>query len=329
MTGPAPLRVAVTGAAGQVGYAAVFRIAAGELFGPDQPIELRMAERPDVMRPLEAVAMELDDCQYPLLAGMEATDDPDVVFDGVSWAVLLGAARREAGMERNDLLGMNGDIFQRHGRALAGGAADDVRILVVGNPCNTNCLIARSNAPEIPADRWTAMMRLDQNRAGNHLARKAGVANDDVTNVVVWGNHSATQFPDARNARIGGRPAYEVIDDHEWLHGEFVSSVQQRGAAIIDKRGASSAASAAKAVLDSVRSVAEPTAPGAWHSLAVVSRGEYGVPEGLQFGFPVRSDGTMWSVVPDLELDDEARRRFASTVDELQVERSAVGHLLQ
>src|SRR4051794_5414626 len=206
-----PIRLAVTGAAGQVGYGAVFRIAAGDMFGGDRPIELRMAERPDMMRQLEAVAMELDDCQYPLLRRIDITDEPDVVFDGVTWAVLLGAARREKGMERNDLLSANGEIFREHGRAIAAHAAEDVRILVVGNPYNTNCLIARTNAPDIPEDRWFAMMRLDQNRAGNHLARKADVANDDVTHVTVWGNHSSTQYPDALNARIGGRPAFEVI----------------------------------------------------------------------------------------------------------------------
>jgi len=323
-----PITVSVTGAAGQVGYAAIFRIASGELLGPEQPVRLRVCEAPEAMGALEAACMELQDCQYPLLHDLEATDDPDVVFDGASWVLLFGAARREAGMERNDLLGRNGEIFRRHGRAIAARAAADVRVLVVGNPCNTNCLIAQANAPEVPSERWFAMMRLDQNRAGSLLARKAQVANGEVDNVVVWGNHSATQFPDARNARIAGRPAYEVIDDHEWLRGAFVDEVAQRGAAIIAARGASSAASAAKAAIDTVRDLNAPSAPGTWHSVGVRSTGEYGIPEGLVFGFPVRTEPTGWSLVPDLEIDDVARHALKRTTEELLRERDAVSALL-
>jgi malate dehydrogenase len=325
---PAPLTVAVTGAAGQVGYSAIFRIASGELFGPDQPIVLRLSEAPAAMGALEAAAMELEDCQYPLLHGLEVTDTPEVVVDGASWVILFGAARREAGMERSELLGLNGEIFQRHGRAIAEHAAADVRTLVVGNPCNTNCLIAQANAPEVPADRWFAMMRLDQNRAGSTLARRAGVGNAEVDNVTVWGNHSATQFPDALNARIGDKPAYTVIGDDDWLRGPFVEEVAQRGAAIIAARGASSAASAAKAALDSIRDLRAPSPEGTWQSLGVTSTGEYDIPEGIVFGLPVRSDGTSWSVVTDLEVDATARAALARTADELLAERAAVAHLL-
>jgi len=324
----APLHIALTGAAGQVGYAAAFRIAAGEMFGPDQPIVLRMLEIEPVMRQLEALEMELDDCNYPLLTDMVITSDPGEAFDNTEWVVLLGAARREAGMERADLLKVNGEIFQHHGRAIAKHARDDVRILVVGNPCNTNCLIARTNAPDVPADRWFAMMRLDQNRAANHLARKAGVANGEVSNVVVWGNHSATQYPDALNARIDGRPAVEVIDDLQWLRGDFVRMVAQRGAAVIEARGASSAASAAKAVIDSVRSIRTATESGSFVSHAVISHGEHGVPEGLQFGFPVRSTGGGWEVVEEVQIDEFGREMLRRNVDELIAERASVSHLL-
>lgn len=324
-----PITVAVTGAAGQVGYSAIFRIASGELFGPDQPIVLKLSEAPAARGALDAAAMELEDCQYPLLVGLDTTDSPEVVVDGASWAILFGAARREAGMERGDLLGANGEIFQRHGRAIADHAADDVRVLVVGNPCNTNCLIAQANAPEVPTDRWFAMMRLDQNRAGSTLARRAGVGNADVENVTVWGNHSPTQFPDARNALIGGKPAYDVIGDDEWLRGPFVEEVAERGAAIIAARGASSAASAAKAALDSVRDLLGPTPPGGWQSLGVTTAGQYDLPDGLVFGLPVRSEGDgRWSVVPDLEIDQVARAALQRTTDELLAERAAVRHLL-
>ena len=327
MIARAPLQVAVSGAAGQVGYAAVFRIASGEAFGPDQPIVLRMLEVEPVMRRLDAVAMELDDCSYPLLSDVVVTSDPERAYHNASWVIMLGAARREAGMERSDLLTANGEIFQRHGRAIGDGASDDVRVLVVGNPCNTNCLIARSNAPEIPSDRWFAMMRLDQNRATNHLARKAGVANGDVTNVVVWGNHSATQYPDALNARVAGRPAMDVIDV-DWLRDDFQRLVGQRGAAVIEARGASSAASAAKAVIDSVQSIQTPTPRGEFVSLAVNSHGEHGVPEGLQFGFPVETLDSGCTVVENIDVDEFGRMMLQRNIDELEAERTSVAHLL-
>jgi malate dehydrogenase len=306
----------------------VFRIIAGEMFGRDQPLILKLLEVETAMPALDAIAMELDDCNSPLLRDLVITDDPAVAFDGVSWALLLGAARRGPGMERADLLSMNGGIFREHGRAIAAGARDDVRVVVVGNPCNTNCLIARTNAPEIPVDRWFAMMRLDQNRAATILARKAGVANDRVSNVVVWGNHSITQFPDARNATIDGRPAMDVIADDEWVRTDFVRQVADRGAAIIAARGASSAASAATALIDTVRSIRTPTPAGQATSLAVASDGEYGVPHGLHFGFPVRSTGDGWEIDDRFEVDDFARRMIDASADELLRERDTVAHLL-
>jgi len=320
--------VTVTGAAGQIGYALVFRIASGQMFGPDQPVALRLLEIEPAMRALEGVTMELEDCAFPLLAHVVTTSDPPTAFAGAVWALLVGSVPRRAGMERRDLLGVNGAIFAEQGRALVASAGDDVRVLVVGNPCNTNCLIARSNAPEVPAERWFAMTRLDQNRARTQLAKRAGVPVTDVRNVAIWGNHSTTQYPDYQNATIAGRPAAEVIADTAWLQGEFISTVQGRGAAIIAARGASSAASAAAAVVDSVRSVLSPTAPGDNAALAVVSRGEYGVPEGLQFGFPVRSDGSSWSVVEGFQLDDFACERIRVTTDELVAERDEVKELL-
>src|SRR6267143_3849289 len=316
-----PVQVTVTGAAGQIGYALVFRIAAGELLGPDQPIVLRMLEIEPAMKSLEGVAMELDDCAFPLLSGMVLTSQAEEAFDGCNWALLVGSVPRKAGMERGDLLSINGGIFGPQGKAINDKAASDVRILVVGNPCNTNCLIARSNAPDIPDDRWFAMMRLDENRAKTQLAKKAGLPVSVVTNMTIWGNHSATQYPDARNARIAGLGVYDVISDHGWLKNEFITTVQKRGAAVIEARGASSAASAANAVIDSVNSIRNPTPWGDWHSLAVVSNGEYGVPEGLQFGFPVKSDGTSWEVVTGLEHDDDAKQRIKVTTDELIQER--------
>ena len=324
----APVHVTVTGAAGQIGYSLLFRVASGQLLGPDQPIVLRLLEIEPAMKALEGVVMELDDCAFPLLADVEATTDLPTAFAGTSWALLVGSVPRKAGMERKDLLGINGSIFGPQGRAIAANAASEVRVLVVGNPCNTNCLIARSNAPEVPADRWFAMTRLDQNRAQSQLAAKAGVPVTSVTNVTIWGNHSSTQYPDFANARIGGRPAPEVIDDREWLEGTFITTVQKRGAAIIEARGSSSAASAANAAIDSVRSVVEPTPEGDWTSLAVVSRGEYGIPEGLQFGFPVRSDGSGWSVVEGLSHDELAQQRIAATTQELLEEKDDVAELL-
>lgn len=323
-----PVRVTVTGAAGQIGYQLLFRIASGQLLGPGQPVALRLLEVEAALRALEGVVMELDDCAFPLLASVETSSDARTAFEGASWALLVGAMPRRAGMERKDLLGVNAEIFSEQGRAIAAAAARDVRVLVVGNPCNTNCLIARSNAPEVPEERWFAMTRLDENRGKSLLAKRAGVGVSEVTNLAVWGNHSSTQFPDARNARIGGRPVPQVIDDAEWLTGEFVSTVQKRGAAIIEARGASSAASAANAAIDTVNSLRSATPEGDWTSVAVVSHGEYGTPEGLQFGFPVRSDGTSWSIVPGIELDGLARERLRVTAGELLAERAEVGHLL-
>jgi malate dehydrogenase len=323
-----PVHVTVTGAAGQIGYSLVFRIGSGELLGRDQPIILRLLEIEPAMKALEGVAMELDDCAYPLLTDIILTSNTEKAFEDASWALLVGSVPRKAGMERGDLLSINGGIFAPQGKAIQKKAAADVRILVVGNPCNTNCLIARSNAPEIPAERWFAMMRLDENRAKTQLARKAGVPVSTVTNMAIWGNHSATQYPDARNARIVGLPAFEVITDHRWLKGDFINKVQKRGAAVIEARGLSSAASAANAVIDSVNSIRTPTAWGDWTSLAVISKGEYGTPAGLQFGFPVATDGTGWKVVEGLEHDDDAKERIRTTTEELVQERDLVKALV-
>src|SRR5712664_1773980 len=289
-------------AAGQIVYALLFRIASGQMLGPDQPIVLRMLEIEPAMKALEGVAMELDDCAYPLVNDMVLTHKADEAFDGTSWALLVGSVPRKQGMERGDLLAVNGGIFAPQGKAIAKVASNDVRILVVGNPCNTNCYIARMNAPEIPAERWFAMTRLDENRAKTQLARKAKVPVSVVSNMAIWGNHSATQYPDARNARIAGMGAFDVISDHGWLKNEFVKIVQTRGAKVIEARGLSSAASAANAAIDSINSIRSATPWGDRHSLAVVSHGEYGEPEWLQFGFPVRSDGTNWEVVSGLEI---------------------------
>jgi malate dehydrogenase len=324
----APVRVAVTGAAGQIGYSLLFRIAAGDLLGPNQPVILQLLEIEPAMKALEGVAMELDDCAFPLLHDTILTSKPEKAFDGASWALLVGAVPRKQGMERSDLLNVNAGIFGPQGKALAASAATDVRILVVGNPCNTNCLIARSNAPEIVSERWFAMTRLDENRARTLLARKGGVPVSVITNIGVWGNHSTTQYPDARNAKIAGLSPFDVIKDHGWLRGKFIETVQKRGAAVIEARGSSSAASAANAVIDSVNSIWNPTPWGDWHSLAVMSHGEYGIPEGLQFGFPVRSDSWNWEVVQGLEHDDDAKDRIKKTTDELLQERELVKALL-
>ncbi len=323
----APVHVTVTGAAGQIGYALLFRIASGQLLGEDQPVVLRLLEIEPALPALAGVCMELDDGAFPLLAGIEATSDLATAFDGSSWALLVGSIPRKAGMERGDLLSVNGGIFGPQGRAINDHAASDVRVLVVGNPCNTNCLIAREHAPDVPADRWFAMTRLDENRALTQLAQKAGAPVRDVSNLAIWGNHSATQFPDYAHARIGGRPVPEVITDEAWLQGDFITTVQKRGAAVIEARGASSAASAANAAVNSVQSIRTPTPGDDWHSLAVVSRGEYGTPEGLQFGFPVRSDGSSWSVVEGLEHDAFAQDRIRITTEELVAERDEVRKL--
>lgn len=326
-----PVRVAVTGAAGQIGYALVFRIASGQMFGPDRPVELRLLEITPALPALEGVAMELDDCAFPLLQGIELTDAATTAFDGANMLCLVGAKPRGPGMERADLLKDNGQIFRAQGEAIAASAADDVRIAVVGNPANTNASIAAANADGVPANRFTAMVRLDENRARTQLAKRAGVPVADVTNLAVWGNHSPTMVPDFDNARIGGRPATEVLTDRTWLEGEFMTTVQQRGKAVIDARGASSAASAANALVDHVATWAggRPTAAGDWHSMAVVSDGSYGVPDGLICGFPVTTDGQgHYTIVEGLELSPTTRAGIDRTVAELQEERSAVTDLL-
>src|SRR3989475_9722866 len=281
-----PVRVAVTGAAGQIGYSLLFRIASGAVFGPEQPVVLHLIEIEPALSALQGVVMELDDCAFPLLEGLVPTANLEEGFRGVNWALLVGSVPRKQGMERKDLLGINGKIFIGQGQALQKSAASDVRVLVIGNPCNTNCLIAMSNAPEVPRDRWHAMTRLDENRAKPQLAQKAGVAVTAVTNVAIWGNHSATQYPDFYNARINGQPATDMIKDRSWLEGDFIATVQQRGAAIIKARGASSAGSAANAILDTVRSMIEPTPANDWHSACVCSDGSYGVEPGLIASVP-------------------------------------------
>ena len=329
MAQTSPVHVTVTGAAGQIGYALLFHIASGQLLGPDQPVVLRLLEIEPGMKALEGVVMELDDCAFPLVSDIVATSDLKVAFDGTSWALLVGSVPRKAGMERGDLLAVNGGIFRPQGRAIAENAAADVRVVVVGNPCNTNCMIARSNAPEVPAERWFSMTRLDENRAKTQLAKRAGAPVSSVTNMAIWGNHSATQFPDFAHALIGGKPVPEVIDDEAWLRGEFLTTVQKRGAAIIEARGLSSAASAANAVVDSVVSIRTPTGSEGCASLAVVSRGEYGIPEGLQFGFPVRVDAQgEWQVVEGMEHDAFATDRIRTTTEELMSERDEVAALL-
>jgi malate dehydrogenase len=320
-----PLHVTVTGAAGQIGYQLLFRIASGQLLGPDQPVVLRLLEIEPAMKSLEGVVMELDDCAFPLLDDVVATSDLKTAFDGTNWVLLVGSIPRKAGMERGDLLNVNGGIFKPQGQAIAANAASDVQILVVGNPCNTNCLIARSNAPEVPADRWFAMTRLDQNRAESQLAKRAGASVATVKNVAIWGNHSATQFPDFANATIGGAPVTSAITDQEWLRGGFISTVQKRGAAIIEARGLSSAASAASAAIDTVVSLRTKTNADDCASVAVTSHGEYGVPEGLTFGFPVLADGQGgWSVKEGFSIDEFATERIKITTDELVAERDEV-----
>jgi malate dehydrogenase len=323
-----PVNVTVTGAAGQIGYALLFRIASGQLLGPDQPVVLRLLEIEPAMKALDGVVMELDDCAFPLLADVVPTSDLKTAFDGTSWALLVGSIPRKAGMERGDLLSVNGGIFKPQGQAINDNAADDVRILVVGNPCNTNCLIARSNAPDVPADRWFAMTGLDHNRAKTQLAKRAGLPVSEVANVAIWGNHSATQYPDFANARIGGKPASDVIGDDEWLRGDFLTTVQKRGAAIIEARGASSAASAANAAIDSVVGIRTMTPEGDCVSVAVCSTGDYQVPEGLQFGYPVIADGRGgWSVAPGFTHDDFAQDKIRVTTEELVSERDEVKSL--
>ena len=323
-----PLRVAVTGAAGQIGYSLIFRIASGAMFGPQQPVILHLIEIEAVLPSLQGVVMELDDCAFPLLKGVVPTASLDEGFRGVNWALLVGSVPRKAGMERKDLLGINGKIFIGQGQAIQKNAANDVRVLVVGNPCNTNALIAMHHAPKIPRDRFFAMTRLDENRAKAQLGKKAGADVTTVTNVAIWGNHSSTQYPDFYNAKINGKPATQVITDDTWLKGDFIASVQQRGAAVIKARGASSAASAANAVVDSVRSIVEPTAPGDWHSVALHSDGSYGIEKGLITSFPIRSNGQKLEIVQGLTINDFSRSKIDATINELKEEREMVGSLL-
>ena len=319
-----PVHVAVTGAAGQIGYSLVFRIASGHLLGPDQPVVLSLLEITPAMGALEGVAMELDDCAFPLLADLALGDDPDTAFDGVDVALLVGSRPRTKGMERQDLLEANGAIFTVQGRALNDNAADDLRVLVVGNPANTNCLIAMNNAPDVPDTRFTAMTRLDHNRALTQVARKLGVSVNDVSRMTIWGNHSATQYPDLFRCEVAGSSAAAVIDDQEWLEGDFIPTVQKRGAAIIEARGASSAASAANAAVDHVHDWVFGTPEGDWVSMAVASEGGYGVPEGLISSFPVTCADGAWSVVQGLEIDDFSRARIDASVAELGEERDMV-----
>jgi malate dehydrogenase len=328
MNDKAPIRVAVTGAAGQIGYSLLFRIASGAVFGPDQPVALNLIEIEPGMKALEGVCMELDDCAFPLLKDIRPTSDLNEGFDGANWSLLVGSVPRKAGMERGDLLGINGKIFTGQGQAIQANAASDARVLVVGNPCNTNCLIAMNNAPDIPRDRWFAMTRLDENRAAAQLAAKAGVQVSEVSNVTIWGNHSATQYPDYYNAKIGGQTASEVISDDTWAHVDFIPTVQQRGAAIIKARGASSAASAANAAIDTVRSLTTPTAEGDWNSVCVASDGSYGTKEGLITSFPIRSDGENWEIVQDVPINEFARGKIDASINELDEERNLVSDLL-
>jgi malate dehydrogenase len=323
-----PINVAITGAAGQIGYALVFRVASGAMFGPEQPVALHLIEIPPALAALKGVVMELDDCAFPLLKKTVATTDLDEGFRGVNWALLVGSVPRKAGMERKDLLGINGKIFIGQGQAIEKNAARDVRILVIGNPCNTNCLIAMNNAKSIPRDRWFAMTRLDENRAKAQLAQKAGVDVTEVKNVTIWGNHSATQYPDAYNAKIKGRSAAEVVGDESWVKETFIPAVQQRGAAVIKARGSSSAASAANAIVETVRSLTSDTAAGDWHSVAVCSDGSYGVEKDLICSFPIRTRGGKWEIVPGVPLNEFGRAKIDASVAELKEEKTLVGELI-
>lgn len=320
----APITVAVTGAAGQIGYSLLFRIASGALFGPDQPVALRLIEIEPALPALGGVCMELDDCAFPLLHSVTPTASLDEGFKGVNWAILVGSVPRKAGMERSDLLKINGNIFIGQGKAIQNNAASDVRVLVVGNPCNTNCLIAMNNAKDVPADRWFAMTRLDENRAKTQLAQKAGVQVSEVTNLAIWGNHSSTMYPDFYNTKISGKAATDVITDSAWLQGDFISTVQQRGAAIIKARGLSSAASAANAACDTVRSLALGTPAGDFTSVAVCSDGSYGIAEGLMFSYPIKAAGGKWEIVQGVPVNEFSQSKIKATEDELIGERDAV-----
>ena len=325
-----PIRVAITGAAGQIGYSLLFRIASGAAFGPDQPVILHLIEIPDekALAALGGVCMELDDCAFPLLKGIVPTSNLDEGFKGVNWALLVGAVPRKAGMERKDLLGINGKIFTGQGRAIAKNAASDVRVLVVGNPCNTNSLIAMNNADGVPSERFFAMTMLDENRAKTQLAKKANVDITAISNLAIWGNHSATMYPDFFNAKISGQPVPNVIKDEAWLKSEFITTIQQRGAAIIKARGLSSAASAANAVVDTVRNLTTPTKPGEWFSVSVCTPGDYGIEKGLIFSYPIRSNGSKWEIVQNVPLNDFSKAKIAATENELKEERALVAELL-
>jgi malate dehydrogenase len=322
-----PVRVAVTGAAGQIGYSLLFRVASGQLLGPDQPLILQLLEITPALDALKGVVMELEDCAFPLLAGVEQTDDANQAFDGVNYALLVGSRPRSKGMERKDLLEANGAIFTVQGKALSDNAADDVRVLVVGNPANTNCLIAMNNAPNIPNERFTAMTRLDHNRAIAQLAAKTGSPVSDIAKMTIWGNHSATQYPDLFHAEVGGKIAAEVIDDQAWLEETFIPTVQQRGAAVIEARGLSSAASAANAAIDHVHDWVHGSPEGDWLSMAVPSDGSYGVPEGLLSSFPVTTKAGEWQIVQGLTIDEFSHGRIDATVAELIEERDTVSEL--
>ena len=323
-----PIKVAVTGAAGQIGYSLLPRIASGAIFGPDQPIELHLIEIPPALKALEGVVMELHDCAFPLLHNVEATVDLNEGFRGVSWALLVGSVPRRAGMERKDLLGINGKIFVEQGRALAECAGSDLRVLVVGNPCNTNCLIAMNNAKQVPSDRWFAMTRLDENRAKTQLALKSNSHWRHVSKMAIWGNHSSTLYPDFSNARIDGKPAPEMISDSQWLENDFIKAVQQRGAAIIQARGVSSAKSAAHAAIETVGSIINTTPEDDWHSIALCSDGSYGIEKGLMCSFPTRSDGKKIEIVQGVSLNDFAKSKIEASVNELKEERAMVEELL-
>ena len=327
MSTSAPLKVAVTGAAGQIGYSLLFRLASGSLLGPDTPIQLRLLEITPALKALEGVVMELDDCAFPTLDSVEIGDDPRHIFDGANLALLVGARPRTKGMERGDLLEANGAIFTAQGKALNDVAADDVRIGVTGNPANTNALIAMKNAPDIPAERFSALTRLDHNRAISQLAAKTGAKVSDIKKMTIWGNHSATQYPDLFHAEINGRNAAEVVDDQDWIENDFIPTVAKRGAAIIEARGASSAASAASATIDAARDWLTGTPEGDWVSMAVASDGSYGVPEGIISSFPVTTRNGDWEIVQGLEIDDFSRSKIDASVAELIEERDAVTEL--
>ncbi len=321
-----PVTVTVTGAAGQIGYALLFRIASGAMLGADTPVKLKLLEITPAVKAAEGTAMELDDCAFPLLDSIDITDDATAAFDGANVALLVGAMPRKAGMERGDLLEANGGIFGPQGKAINAGAADDVKVLVVGNPANTNALIAASHAPDVPKSRFTAMTRLDQNRAMFQVAAKLGVPVSDVHQMTIWGNHSATQYPDLFHAEVAGRPVADQVE-RDWLESTFIPTVAKRGAAIIEARGASSAASAANAAIDHVHSWVHGTPTGDWVSAGVISDGSYGVPEGLVSSFPVTSDGSEWSIVPGLEIDEFSRGKIDASVAELENERDTVTKL--